>query len=254
MGFATVYRGESKHGKHVTIRMSDISYMNEEETNKCARAAAEEMIRMIPDKYKAGREKTLLVVCLGNRNITSDSQGPLCADILDATYHLKEAAPEIYRLMGEYRLAVLCPGTEGQSGIDPSVMTKCVCDKINPDAVIAADALAAGCDEYIGRTLQISSAGITPGSGVGNAKKRISEEETDTFTVGIGVPTVISSSTLIYNALEKSGVNEISPKLEEILENNRSFLVSPKNIDLISAAASKLIAKTITYFAQAFAT
>jgi len=153
-------------------------------------------------------------------------------------------------MMGEYRLAVIAPGTQGESGIEPSAYLSAISKEIQPDIIIAIDALAAGCDEYIGRTLQISTAGITPGSGVDNTKRKISSESTGKITLGIGIPTVISSSTLIYNALENAGMTDIPKHLEEILENNRSFFVAPKHADLIATASATLLSQTVMKFCE----
>ena len=250
IGKISVLRGMSKHGSHVTLRTGEICYMTEEEYDECARVASGEIMRMAkPSLYRMrDKDRTVLAFCIGNRNITSDAQAPLCAELLDATFHLKENAPELYSFMGGYRLAVISPGTEGQCGVQPSDMLSCVCKRIKPDVIIAIDALAAGSDEYIGRSVQISSAGITPGKGTGNEKKRISCEDTGTFTVGIGIPTVISSSTLIYNALEKAEAEDISPEIYDILENNRSFYVSPKNIDQVTHSASEILSRTVRSF------
>lgn len=242
-----VLRGESRHGRHSTVRCGDVSYLGDEDLSSLASVTVKEFLfalgDRIPDMRK--RDGTLLALCLGNRSMTADSQGPLCAEHLFATYHLKEKAPLLYESIGGYRLAVLSPGTEGQSGLEPAVILEAVAKSISPDLIIAVDSLCAGCDEYLARTVQISSAGITPGSGVGNAKSRICEELTGIPTLGIGIPTVISGSSLIYNALLEMGDSDVSKKAEEILESNRSFYVSPKHADLVSDSAARVIAESI---------
>lgn len=242
-----ILRGESRHGRHSTVRCGDVSYLSDRDIASLSSVAAKEFLFSLKDKLSTlpKEDGTVLVLCLGNKNITGDSQGPLCAEHLCATYHLKEKAPLLYKSVGSYRLAVLSPGTEGQSGLDPAVILEAVAKKISPDLIIAVDALCAGCDEYLARTVQISSAGITPGSGVENSKSRICENLTGIPTVGIGIPTVISSSSLIYNALLTMQGSDFSRRAEEILENNRSFYVSPKHVDLVSDAASRVISESI---------
>ena len=60
--------------------------------------------------------------------------------------------------------------------------------------------------------------------------------------LAVGVPTVVGSSTLVYDALGQAGIEDVSPALREVLENGRSFFVSPKEIDVISLRVAELLA------------
>ena len=64
--------------------------------------------------------------------------------------------------------------------------------------------------------------------------------------ISIGVPTVVDSATMIYDALEKADLNVVSKELESVLSNGRSFFVSPKESDIIVSAMSELLASAIT--------
>ena len=62
---------------------------------------------------------------------------------------------------------------------------------LRPDAVIAVDAVAAREPGRLCRTVQLSTAGIVPGSGVGNARSGISRETLGIPVLAVGVPTVM---------------------------------------------------------------
>lgn len=246
-GDITIYRrsGKDTFNDAVTIKLTgDLSYICGEELDRLVSLVAGELRSIISRSVTLPKEDAcVLFAGLGNRAISSDAQGPFAAEKIDATYHLKEAAPDLYRILGSFGRVVIAPGTEGQTGLDPLDVLLGIVSCAKPDLVVVADALAAGCDEYLGRTVQLSSSGITPGSGIGNKKKEISRRTLGIPVFAIGVPTVISSSTLIVNAFERAGYEDIPDALEPILENGRSFFVSPKNSDLLTNGAAELIAR-----------
>lgn len=63
--------------------------------------------------------------------------------------------------------------------------------------------------------------------------------------IAIGVPTIVDSSTLVYDALSKAGIENTPPELEKILENGRSFFVSLKESDEATKTLSQLIGDMI---------
>lgn len=254
-GDLLILRGESKHGRHVTVRSCDVSFMSDSDVFFCAEVCADEMAGIFKEsssflRVKEKKELTAIALCIGNRNITCDAQGPFCAEILDPTYHLKSEAKDLYSLMGGYSLLVLSPGTLGQSGLDPSFFLSAAARKTSPDLIIVIDALAAESDEYIGKCVQISSAGITPGSGAKNARKRISASSTGVFTIGIGIPTVISAASLLCGVLERAGINEVDKEVETEIEKSSSLYLSPKNSDAVTRAAAKILSMTVRRFCE----
>ena len=138
----------------------------------------------------------LLVVGLGNPELTPDAIGPRAADITVATMHLKEICPESFYALECSEIAVFSPGVRSVSGIETGVIIKSLCEKLRPDAVIAIDAIASSSRERLGRTVQISDTGIFPGSGLGLREAPLSKETLGSPVIAIGVPTVISSRSL----------------------------------------------------------
>ena len=64
------------------------------------------------------------------------------------------------------------------------------------------DALAARSTRRLNRTIQITDAGIHPGSGVGNHREGISREILGIPVIAIGVPTVVDAATIVNDTME----------------------------------------------------
>ncbi len=207
-------------GKYVTIEAPDIKYSTEVYENACHVISDE-----IKKLCKLNNESMVLVVGLGNRDITPDALGTEAVSKIMVTNHLKTNAPHIFD--GTLRsVCAIAPGVLGTTGIESVEITKAVAKKIDPDLIIVIDALAAADYSRICTTFQLSDAGIAPGSGVGNNREAFSKEVLGTDVIAIGVPTVI----------------DIQSVCEDISE---SMFVTPKDIDLVTERCAKTIAGAI---------
>ena len=56
---------------------------------------------------------------------------------------------------------------------------------------------------------------------------------------------MVASSTLVYDALQKAGIERVDERLRNILENGKRFYVSPKEADLITSRTATLIAHAV---------
>lgn len=138
--------------------------------------------------------KKILVIGLGNYTVTPDSLGPrVCEDVI-ASSHLSN------NNLGD--VSIISPGVMGQTGMETSDIIKGIVDRIKPDYLIAIDALAARSIKRLNRTIQITDAGINPGSGVGNKRKEISFRTMGIPVIAIGVPTVVDLSSITYDSIE----------------------------------------------------
>lgn len=162
----------------------------------------------------------ILVVGLGNRNVTPDALGPYVIDNLYITRHLLCEGV----VSGVREVSAVCPGVMAQTGIETLHVLKAICKEIKPDVVITIDALAAREANRLNSTIQICDTGIAPGSGVGNDRRKINEKTLGTKVIAIGVPTVISVSSLIHAV-----ANNVD--LEEIPDSILSMFVTPNDID-----------------------
>ncbi len=176
-----------------------------------------------------------LVVGLGNRDITPDIIGPLCAESVLVTRHLKEYASKDFESMSP--VAAIVPGVLGTSGIESADYIKWVCDNLKPARVIVIDALAARSLDRLCRTVQITDTGITPGSGVGNSRSAVNKDVLGVPVVAIGVPTVVDIRSLLTDMGD--GKNS-----EAVVKTN-DMIVTPRNIDSEVVCASRVVAYAI---------
>ena len=102
--------------------------------------------------------------------------------------------------------------------------------------VIAVDALAARSTTRLNRTIQITDTGISPGSGVGNHREGLNEENLSVRVIGIGVPTVVDAATIVHDSmaelLEALEEDEQKEFLEEMISPKLyTMFVTPKDVD-----------------------
>lgn len=196
----------------------------------------EQLSRLLPKG-----EKTVLVVGLGNSKITPDALGPATADGVLATRHITRELAEQIGLDGIKSVAVLTTGVLGQTGIETSEIILGTVKKIDPKAVIVVDALAARSVKRLGCTVQFSDTGISPGSGVNNARCEISEKLLGVPVIAIGVPTVVDAATLI---------EDLTGNVDIGICDAAKMMVTPKEIDMMIDRAAAFISHCVNRVLQ----
>lgn len=170
-----------------------------------------------------------LVIGLGNRQITPDAVGPRAADYIIATRHLTTQAPEYF---ASWRpVSALAPGVLGQTGVEVGELLAAVAKAVQPSVILAVDALAAGSLTRLSRTVQLTNAGIVPGSGVHNARAALNEQTLGVPVIALGVPTVVDGATL---AAELTGGKAVP-------RDAVPLIVTTRDIDREVADVSRLI-------------
>ena len=114
---------------------------------------------------------TGMIVGLGNEKSTPDSLGPISVSNIIVTNHFYTLGINVEE--GFRSTAVFSPGVMGQTGIETSDIIHAVVNEIKPDFIIVVDALKASSIDRVNKTIQITDAGINPGSGIGNNRKEI---------------------------------------------------------------------------------
>ena len=226
-------------GRYITFSFPDPVYL--------AQQTRQELVEMVAQRLSellCGVER-VLVVGLGNRRITCDALGPGTVDRITVTNHLKSLDPSLFDALGRRAVTALVPGVLGDTGMEAASLVEKALESGGAQAVVAVDALAARAVDRLGCTIQLTNGGIAPGSGVGNHRKAISEAVLGVPVVAVGVPTVTSSATLVWDALEKAGVEEVSEDLHRVLENGKSFFVTPKQSDATVEALCEILAQAI---------
>ena len=241
-------RLEKPMGTYVTVECGRVSALGERELLRLRKLLAVELRTMA--ERLCGRTPDadfgVFVAGLGNAALTADAIGPKTVGLLTATRHLREHEGRLYREIGCSSLSALAPGVLGQTGIETLELLRGAVRYVKPDLVIVVDALAARSCDRLASTVQISDTGIRPGSGVGNHRAAITGESLEVPVLVLGVPTVVNSSTLVWEALREAGIERISDPLRRVLENGRSFFVSPKESDSITEQFSHLLAESVS--------
>ncbi len=234
-------------GHYVTVACGKIHLLSKQDLRFLAHLLSGEL-RGMAERLSGKRPNNrfgIFAAGLGNAELTADAIGPQTVRQLNATRHLAEQEAALYQRIGCSALSALAPGVLGQTGIETSELLRGAVACVKPDVMVAVDALAARSCARLAATVQLSDAGITPGSGVGNHRAALTRETMGIPVIAVGVPTVVDSATLVYDALQQAGITEIDPALEGVLENRRGFFVSPKESDVITSAVSRLLAEAI---------
>ncbi len=220
-------------GHYITIEAPNLSIPDED----YHREISEEVARHLRQLIDLGSEKSILVVGLGNKAITADSLGPHVVDNLRMTRHIIRE----YGLKGVgeekmHRTSGIIPGVMAQTGMETSEIVEGIVGETKPDVVIAIDALAARSVKRLNRTIQITDTGIHPGSGVGNHRIGLTEDNLQVKVIGIGVPTVVDAATIVHDSMAHllDALDEAEQKefLEEMISPHlHSMFVTPKDVD-----------------------
>ena len=156
--------------------------------------AAEALGEAVRDLLDLRGGESVLVVGLGNRAMTPDAVGPLSAGGILVTRHLRQQLPQIFA--GVRPVSALVPGVLGTTGVESAEIVQSVVEATRPDRVVVVDALAAGSADRLCRVIQVTDAGIVPGSGVGNARAALQKRTLGVPVFCLGVPTVLDAGTL----------------------------------------------------------
>ena len=242
-------------GKYITIEApqlseDDTNYHREvsEEFSMVLRELMREVGERISLKVKSG-EWSILVVGLGNREVTADALGPRVVDNLFITRHiLKEYGTYAFGNKIVNKISGIVPGVMAQTGMECVEIIRGIVKETSPDYVITIDALAARSTKRLGRTIQLTDTGIVPGSGVGNHRNALNLESIGVPVISIGVPTVVDAATIVSDAVNtnRDVVEDfMSPKLHDMY-------VTPKDIDDTIKQLSFLISEGLNIaFSQA---
>lgn len=221
-------------GKYITVETEPFYTVSDYDDGRQA-AVSGEISKLLPS------EGAVLVAGLGNTDITPDAFGVKVVSKILATRHLSGETTKDMGL-GELRpVAAVATGVLGKTGIETGEILKGIVERIKPSAVIAVDALASKSLSRLGKTVQISDAGIIPGSGVGNARKELSQKSLGVPVIAVGVPTVVDGATLVHDLVENFD-EELSKRISP---EGKQMMVTPREIDLVVENAANLVALSI---------
>lgn len=184
-----------KEGNYITIEFDDVT--DSTNYNKVKDVVKMELSSLL-DKMNIKDSDTCLFIGLGNSKSTPDSLGPKVSKDIIVTKHIYDLG----QLDSKYRVvSVISPGVSANTGIETSDIVDSIVKKIKPNFIIAVDALASGSIDRVNKTIQMTDTGIHPGSGIGNARKEISESTIGIPVIAIGVPTVVDASVIVADTI-----------------------------------------------------
>jgi spore protease len=243
----TLIRQREGDGYFVTLALGQLSGRGEGELTPLAELLAAELRGMAERMLGRGPDPSLrvLVAGLGNPDMTPDGVGPGTVRRMTVTRHLRAHNGELFAALGCCELSAVAPGVLGQTGIESAEIVRAAAALVRPHLVVAVDALAARDCGRLSSTIQLSNRGISPGSGIGNRRAAIDEDFLGCPVMGVGVPTVVDSATLVWDALERAGMGreDVPEELRDVLERGRSFIVAPKDCDSTVELSCRILAR-----------
>ncbi|MGV8145672.1 MAG: GPR endopeptidase [Alkaliphilus sp.] len=249
-------------GNYITIECRGMKKADADLKDLVSKILAKEIKKIAPQN----KNIKILIVGLGNWNITPDALGPKVVDKVLVTRHLfKLYNKEQDESMAE--ISAISPGVMGTTGVDTSEIIMGIVENIKPDLIVAIDALASRRMQRVNTTIQLSDTGISPGSAMKSKRTALNEETVGIPVIAIGVPTVVDAATLasdtidmairafsrhakkgtqFYRMLEELGVEEKYTLIKEVLEpHDANVIVTPTDIDDVIASFSNVIANGI---------
>lgn len=226
-----------KKGRYITISFNDITDI--ENSKKVEKVLSDELKKLLMHMNILSSDKCL-IIGLGNANSTPDSLGPKVSENIIVTKHLFDLE-DVSVLDGYRNVSTFKPSVLALTGIETKDTIKGIISQTSPDFVIIVDALASSSISRVNKTIQLTDAGIFPGSGVGNNRGELSRDTLGIPVIAIGVPTVVDAVTIVSDTISylmkkfsyskknfNSSVNKLKPVTSiNYLKDNDDFL-TPK--------------------------
>lgn len=218
-------------GRYITVEVPPFK-RSAEIPDETVETLALELRRLLP------ADGTVLVAGLGNADITPDALGPKFSSLVFATRHIE---PELAAAagLGTLRPVVnLVPGVLGKTGMETGELLRGAVESVRPAAVVTVDALAARRLSRLGCTVQMTDTGVTPGSGVGNARAELSGASLGVPVIAVGVPTVVDAATLVHDFTAE-------PPDSPLAREGADMMITPREIDLVIDRAARMLALSV---------
>lgn len=208
-------------GTYVTLSLPSRERHAPERFSRAVQALADELRSFLPPVGE------VLVVGLGNEAVTPDAIGPLALQSLLVTRHLGCTDGV---LAGLRSVCAVQPGVLGTTGIESAEIVRGIAARVAPAQIIVIDALASGEPERLCAAVQLTDAGIVPGSGVGNSRAAFDRQTLGVPVLAVGVPTVMDASALA----QTGGFGDLTNALD-------TMMLTPRDIDAQVREIGRLI-------------
>ena len=247
-------------GNYITLDIKNIRIAQQEEIEQAAQILNQELQGLYRNLIQ--ENDAILVVGLGNLEVTPDALGPRVIQSIDVTRHILHYAPQ-YLEPDTRPVCAISPGVLGTTGMETQEILQGIVEKVHPKLLIVIDSLASKSMYRISSTIQIADTGIVPGAGVGNKRRELSHTTLGVPVIAIGVPTVVEAATLTADCLDifieklqesaesNAYLNQLKTEdkytmiKEKLLPDQFNFIVTPKEIDDLIDNMSSVIARGI---------
>lgn len=232
-------------GQYITLDIPPVNNIMPDDRESMEATVSQYLSELIGDD-----QGNVLVVGLGNKDVSPDALGPKTCENVFVTRHIKEYIPEAI----DQRAATLCaiaPGVLGTTGLETFEVIRGIVERVRPSIVIAIDALCSRNTWRIGASIQMSDAGIEPGGGVGNKRFALNHSTLGCRVIALGVPMVAYASTVAADLVGQAirshpfGIREEEIVERIICEKGADLIITPKNIDELITKSAKLLGNAI---------
>ncbi len=236
-------------GNYITLEAPAMQEADEDYHREISKELARQIKSILPG---ADEEQSILVVGLGNRDVTADALGPGVVDNLFVTRHIvREYGKAAYSKERMNMVSGIAPGVMAATGMEAAEIVKGVVEQTKPDLILVVDALAARSTKRLNRTIQVTDTGIQPGSGVGNHRNALTRDNLGVPVIAVGVPTVVDAATIVVDAIEK--LQKELPEKDRLFGTDsirtmselNNMYVTGKNIDEIVKRLSFTISEAL---------
>lgn len=234
-------------GTYITLELEELNRHKLKAFGRITDTLAGELAALM----KLPAEASVLVVGLGNPDVTPDAIGPRCLKRLFVTRHLMQNIPDCF---GNLRsVSALQPGVMGSTGMESAQVVQAVISKIKPDCMIVVDALAAREVSRLCSTVQLSDTGLTPGSGIGNRRAALTQKELGIPVFAIGTPTVTEAASFLPQEQKGEAADcIITPRsIDEKADQIAALIAGGINLALHSKLTKDQIAQFVETFEKA---
>ena len=146
-------------GTYLTLEAPNLAAGDEGYHREISETLAGFLAEYMQDENKGKEQRdrySVLVVGLGNREVTPDALGPYVVDQLNITRHIVQEYGK-YAIEEENGRSVsaVVPGVMAQTGMETAEIIKGIVQETSPDLIMVIDALAARSTKRLNRTIQI---------------------------------------------------------------------------------------------------
>lgn len=236
---------DKPQGRYCTLSLDALHAHEDEAFARACYALRDTLLDLLPP---TDRHLTVLVIGLGNREITPDAIGPQSVAHVFATRHLIDTVPDPFA--DWHAVCALAPGVLGQTGVEVGEVVRGLTDTLHPDVIVAIDALACSHLSHLLRTVQLTDTGIVPGAGVGNARTPLNRQTLGVPVIAIGVPTVVNGATLAQQIIHEiltdcPTLADALPHCPALAELALPTVVTARDIDAQMVLLARLIGHSI---------